>query len=50
MRYSFGAGVILRESIVIDASFMHTHGDRNTTSFSEERNGSQFLIEGSYWF
>ncbi|HXS08551.1 MAG TPA: hypothetical protein VN852_01090 [Candidatus Krumholzibacteria bacterium] len=50
MRYSFGAGVILRESIVIDASFMHTRGDRNTTSFSEERNGSQFLIEGSYWF
>jgi len=29
---------------------MHTRGDRNTTSFSEERNGSQFLIEGSYWF
>jgi hypothetical protein len=49
-RYSFGAGVMLRESIVIDASFTHTHGERSTTSFSEERNWSQFLIEGSYWF
>lgn len=50
LRYSFGAGVILRSSIVIDASFTHTHGERSTTSFSEERNGSQFLLEGSYWF
>lgn len=50
LRYSFGAGIMLRESIVIDASFTHTHGERSTTSFSEERNWSQFLIEGSYWF
>jgi hypothetical protein len=50
IRYSFGAGVMLRESIVIDASFTHTHGERRTESFSEERNWSQMLIEGSYYF
>jgi hypothetical protein len=41
---------MLRESIVIDASFTLTHGERSTQSFSETRNGSQVLIEGSYWF
>jgi len=50
LRYSFGAGIMLRESIVIDASFTLTHGERSTQSFSETRNGSQVLIEGSYWF
>jgi hypothetical protein len=50
MRYSFGAGIALHESILIDASFTHTHGTRSTASFSEERAWSQVLIEGSYYF
>jgi hypothetical protein len=50
MRYSFGAGIMLKKSFVIDASFTHTHGERSTASFSETRNASQVILEGSYWF
>ena len=40
----------LPQTIVIDASFTHTRGERSTQSFSETRNWSQLIIEGSYWF
>ena len=50
MRYSFGAGIALKHTILIDASYTHTHGERTTQSFSETRNGSQVILEGSYWF
>jgi len=50
VRYSFGAGVALKNTVLIDASFTHTRGDRSTASFSETRDWSQVLIEGSYWF
>lgn len=50
IRYSFGAGIALKSTILIDASFTHTHGTRSTTSFSETRDGSQVMIAGSYWF
>jgi hypothetical protein len=50
LRYSFGAGIALKQTILIDASFTHTHGERSTQSFSETRNQSQLIIEGSYWF
>lgn len=50
MRYSLGAGIALKKTILLDASFTRTHGERSTVSFSEERNWSQVLIEGSYWF
>jgi hypothetical protein len=50
MRYSFGAGVLLKRAILIDAAFTHTRGDRSAASFSEARRWSQVVIEGSYWF
>ena len=50
LRYSFGAGIALKHTILIDASFTHTHGERSTQSFSETRNTSQVILEGSYWF
>jgi hypothetical protein len=50
LRYTFGAGVAMKETILIDASFTHTHGERSTKTFSETRNWSQLIIEGSYWF
>lgn len=50
LRYSIGAGVALKHTIVIDAVFTHTTADRSTASFSEERTWSQVMIEGSYWF
>ncbi len=49
-RYSLGAAIALKRTILIDASYTRTTGDRSSTSFSEERTSSQFLIEGSYWF
>ena len=50
MRYSFGAGIALKHTLLIDAAFIYTRGDRSAASFSEERTWSQLLIEGSYWF
>jgi hypothetical protein len=50
LRYSFGAGIALKQTIVLDASFTHTHGERATQRFSETRNSSQVILEGSYWF
>lgn len=50
LRLSFGAGVALKQTILIDAAFSHTRGERGTASFSEERTWSQLVIEGSYWF
>jgi hypothetical protein len=50
LRFSFGAGIAFKHTILIDAAFTHTRGDRRTTSFSEERTSTQLLIEGSYWF
>lgn len=50
LRYSFGAGIALKHTILIDAAFTHTEGDRRAASFSEKRRASQIIIEGSYWF
>jgi hypothetical protein len=50
MRYSLGAGVALKRSILIDAVFTRTTGERSAASFSETREWSQVVIEGSYWF
>jgi hypothetical protein len=50
LRFSLGAGVALKRTILIDAAFTYTTGDRGAATFSEERNGSQVVIEGSYWF
>jgi hypothetical protein len=50
LRISVGAGIALKHTILIDAAFTHTTGDRRTATFSEDRTWSQFLIEGSYWF
>jgi hypothetical protein len=50
LRFSIGAGVALKHTIVIDASFSRTQGDRRSASMSEERTWSQLALEGSYWF
>jgi hypothetical protein len=50
LRLSFGAGVAFKHTILIDVALTHTRGERKSSSFSEEREWSQVMIEGSYWF
>jgi len=49
-RAGAGAGALLRERITIDASYTRTWGERRAASMTESREGSQILVEGSYWF
>ena len=50
LRIAVGAGIALKHTILIDAAFTHTRGDRSTSGFTEKRTWSQVLLEGSYWF
>ncbi|HEX6790293.1 MAG TPA: hypothetical protein VF247_03205 [Candidatus Krumholzibacteria bacterium] len=50
LRFSLGAGVALKNTILIDAAFSHTRGDRRSATVSQEHTSSQLVIEGSYWF
>jgi hypothetical protein len=50
LAWSAGAGVLLRASIGIDASFTSTSGSRASASIVDARASSEFLLQGSYWF